>query len=301
MNRYVWAAPLGAALFLSSPAVAQEALPGPPAVLRITYEEIKPGSMGIHERSVASYLALWERAKAPNYRLGLAPVSGDTNQVVYLEAFPSLAALEDADQKMEASVASNAAWQAELDNLDRTSGPLHAKQTTVIATYRADLSYRPLKMDSVAKARYFTINISRLRPGRTADYADYVKQLNRAREKANVDDHIAVFQGLSGTPPGTFITTFLNRSLSEIDDFRKGAEARNKGIDDAIGGDTVVRARAALAEQIFAEGSGMSVLYSVNRRLSRPDPQLAALDADFWSPKPASAKAMAVKKEEKKP
>ena len=300
MNRHPRVPLLGAVLALATPVLAQEP-PGPPAVLRITYEEIKPGSMGIHEKSVASYLALWERAKAPNYRLGLAPVSGDTNQVVYLEAFPSLAALGEADEKMEASVASNAAWQAELDNLDRTSGPLHASQSTVIATYRADLSYRPLRMDSVAKSRYFTINTSRLRPGRTADYTDYVKQLNRAREKANVDDHIAVFQGLSGAAPGTFITVFLNRSLSEIDDFRKGAETRNKAIDDAIGGDTVVRARAALAEQIFAQGSGMSILYSVNRRLSRADPQFAAFDPDFWSPKPASAKALAVKKEEKKP
>jgi hypothetical protein len=300
MNRHTRVPLLGAALLLSSPVVAQEP-PGPPAVLRITYEEIKPGSMGIHEKSVASYLALFERAKAPNYRLGLAPVSGDTNQVVYLEAFDSLAALEDVDKKMEDMVASNAAWQAELDNLDRTSGPLHTRQSTVIATYRADLSYRPLKMDAVAKSRYFTINTSRLKPGRAADYADYVKQLNRAREKAGIDDHVAVFQGLSGTPPGTFITVFLNRSLSEIDDFRKGADARTKAIDDALGGESVVRARAERAEQIFAQGSGMSLLYSVNRKLSRPLPQFAAFDAEFWSPKPAPAKALAVKQEEKKP
>ncbi len=292
---------LGAAMLLASPVLAQEIPPGPPNVLRITYEEIKPGSMGTHEKSVASYLALFERAKVPNYRLGLVPVSGDTNQVVYLEGFESLAALEALDKALEQTIGGNAAWQAELDTLERQAGPLHAAQRSVITVYRPDLSYRPVKMDGVAKARYFTVATSRLKPGRGADYTDYVKQLNRAREKANIDDHIAVFQALSGTPPGTFVTIFLNRSLSEVDDFRKGLDSRNKTIDEALGGETVVRQRAERAEQIFAQGSGMSVLYSVNRKISRPLPQFAAFDADFWTPKPAPAKAVAVKKDEQKP
>lgn len=291
----------GVALLLASPVLSQEIPPGPPPVLRITYEEIKPGSMGAHETSVGSYLSLFERAKVPNYRLGLQSVSGDTSQIVYLEGFESFAALEALDKKQDELIGANAALKAEFDQLQRQTGPLHAAVRTVIAVYRPDLSYRPVKMDGVAKARYFTMNTSRLKPGRGADFGEYVKQLNRAREKGQVDDHIAVFQALSGTPPGTYVTILLNRSLSEVDDFRQGSEARNKAIDEALGGESVVRQRADRAEGIFAEGSGMSVLYSVNRKLSRPLPQLAAFDADFWTPKPAPAKAMAVKKDEKKP
>ena len=63
---------------------------------------------------------------------------------------------------------------------------------------------------------------------------------------------------------------------------------------------SVVRQRAERAEQIFASGLGVSVLYAVNRKIGRPLPQLAAFDADFWTPKPAPAKALAVKKDEKK-
>ncbi len=301
MNRRKGTTFLGAALLLASPGFAQEAPPGPPPVLRITYEEIKPGSMGAHEKAVGSYLALFERAKVLNYRLGLVPVSGDTNQVVYLEGFDSFAAMEALDKKVEEAIGSNAAWQAELDQLDRQTGPLHAVQKSVIAVFRPDLSYRPLKMDGVAKARYFTMNTTQLKPGRGADYVDFVKQFNRAREKAQIDDSIAVFQVTSGTPPGTYVTFFLNRSLSEVDDFRKGMEARTKNIDEALGGESVVKQRAERAERIFAEGSGSSVLYSVNRKLSRPLPQLAAFDPDFWTPKPAPAKALALKKDEKKP
>jgi len=302
MNRCRAVVLLGAALLLAAPAFAQEPPPGAPPVLRISVEDIKPGSVGTHEKQVASYLALWERAKVPNYRLGLTPVSGDTNQVVYLEAFPSYAEMESVDKKMEDAIGSNPVWQAESDQLERQTGPMHASQRSMIGVFRADLSYQPLKMDGVAKARYFNMTTSRLRPGRGADYAEYVKQLNRAREKAQIADiHTAVYQVVTGAPAGTFVTFTLNRSLSEIDDSRKNAEARNKAIDEAIGGETVVKQRAEMAGQIFDAGSGESALYSVNRKLSRPLPQFAAFDADYWTPKPASPKALATKKDEKKP
>lgn len=291
---------LGATLLLGTPALAQ-APPGPPPVLVITVEEIKPGSMAAHEKSVGSYLALFERAKVPAGRLGLQPVSGDTNHVVYLLGYESYAEMEAANKKQDETIAANPVWQAELDQLDRQTGSLHASQKTMIGIFRPDLSYRALGMEGAAKARYFTIATSTLKPGRVADYSEYVKQLNRARDKAQIADiHTAVFQVASGSPPGTFVTFFLNRSLSEQDDFRKGIDARDKAINDALGGEAVVRQRAEWAEQIFATGSGMSVLYSVNRKISQPTPQFAALDPDFWMPKAAPAKALAVKKEEKK-
>jgi hypothetical protein len=300
MNRCRAVVLLGVALLLAAPAFAQEPPPGVPPVLRISIEDIKPGSMGAHEKQVASYLALWERAKAPTYRLGLTPVSGDNNRVVYLEGFPSYAEMESVDKRIEEAVGSNPAWQAELDQLERQTGPMHASQKTMIATFRADLSYQPLKMDGVAKARYFNMTTSRLRPGRGADYVEYVKQLNRAREKAQVADiHTAVYQVTTGAPAGTYVTFALARSLADFDAFQKASEARNRAIDEALGGESVVRQRAERAEQIFDSGSGVSALYSVNRKISRPEPQFASYDAEYWTPKPA-AKALAVKKEEKK-
>lgn len=288
---------LGAALSLGAPALAQ-APPGPPPVLVITVEEIKPGSMGAHEKSVGSYLALFERAKVPAGRLGLQPLSGDTNHVVYLQGYESFAAMEAANKKQEETIAANPAWQAELDRLDRESGPMHASQKTMIATFRPDLSYQPLTMDAVAKARYFTMSTMAVNPGRGGDYSEYMKQLNRAREKAQVADiHTAVYLVASGSPPGTYVTFFVNRSLADEDAFRKGAEARNKAIDEALGGESVVKQRAAMTEQIFR--SGMNTLYSVNPKISQPTPQFAAYDPEFWTPK-APGKALAVKKEEKK-
>jgi len=289
---------LGVLLFLAPQTPAQEASAGPPPVLSFTMEELKPGSAAAHEKSVAGFFAVFDKTQAGARRIGLVPVSGDTNHVVYLEGYPSFADVEAQDRKQEEALAANPAWAAELERLVSTGGPLHATQRTALAVYREDLSYRPHKMEEVAKARYFQITTLRVKVGRTPDYVAYVKQLNAAREKAQISDvHTAVYQVVTGAPVSTFYSISTNRSLSEWDEFGKGMAARNKATDEALGGDAVVRQRAQMAEQIYTTIS--STLYSVNRALSRPTAEFAALDPAFWSPK-VPGKALATKKDEKK-
>lgn len=278
---------------LTLPALAQEPLAAPP-VMRITVEDIKPGSMGTHEKSVASYLALFSRAQVPMSRLGMVPVAGDQNQVVYLEGFPSFEALEASDKKLEAAFAASPAMQAELDALDRNGGPLHSSQRTMIAVFRPDLSYRPLSASAVGKSRYFGVTTSRIKLGHTPDYESYTKQLNRAREKANIEASTAVYQVTSGAAAGTFMTFTANRSLAELDAFRAGMAARNKAIDEALGGEEVVRQRREMAEATFVDVR--TTLYALNPRLGTPAAQVASGDPDFWTPK-VPGKALAVKKE----
>jgi len=281
---------------LALPALAQEP-PAAPPVMRITVEDIKPGSMGTHQKSVASYQALFGRAQVPMSRIGMVPVSGDQNQVVYLEGFPSFEALEAADKKLETAFAGSPAMQAELDTLDRNGGPLHSSQRTMIAVLRTDLSYRLLSAAAVGKSRYFSVTTNRIKAGHGPDYEGYVKQFNRARDKASVDASTAVYQVISGAPLGTFMTFTANRSLAEFDSFRAGMAARNKAIDEALGGEEVVRQRRAMAEAIFMDSR--SALYALNPKLGTPAAQIASADPDFWTPKVAG-KALAVKKEEPK-
>ena len=281
---------------LALPALAQEPLAAPP-VMRITVEDIKPGSMGAHEKSVASYLAFFSRAQVVQPRIGMVPVSGDQNQVVYLEGFPSFEALEASDKKLETTVSASPTLQAEMEALDKNGGPLHSSQRAMIAVFRPDLSYRPLSASAVGKSRYFGVATTRIKLGRTPDYEGYLKQLNRAREKANIDESTAVYQVTTGAAAGTFMTFTANRSLAEMDTARAGMTARNKAVDDALGGEEVVRERRSLIEAIVVDAR--SALYSLNPKLGTPAAQIASADPDFWSPK-ATGKALAVKKEEPK-
>lgn len=287
---------LAALASLASPLAAQEPIAAPP-VMRITVEDIKPGSMGAHEKSVASYLAVFSRLQAPQPRIGMVPVAGDQNQVVYLEGFPSFEALEASDKKLEAALAASPSLQAELESLEKSSGPLHASQRAMIAVLRSDLSYRPLSVSAVGKSRYFGVATTRIKPGRIPDYEGYIKQLNRARDKANLAESTAVYQVTSGAAVGTFMTFTANKSLAEVDAFRSGMAARTKAVDEALGGEEVVRQRRETIEAIVLDGR--NALYALNPRLGTPVAQIASADPEFWTPKP-TGKALAAKKDEPK-
>jgi hypothetical protein len=288
---------LAALVSLALPALAQEPLAAPP-VMRIIVEDIKPGNMGAHAKSVASYLAFFSRAQVPMPRLAMVPVSGDQNQVVYIEGFPSFEALEASDKKLETTLASSPTLQAEMEALDRNGGPLHSSQRTMIAVFRPDLSYRPVSAAAVGKSRYASMTTIRTKLGHAVDYEGYAKQTNGAREKANIDEHTSVFQVVSGAAVGTFVSFTSNQSLAEMDAARAGMTARNKAVDDALGGEEVVRQRRLTVEASIMEVR--SALYAFNPRLGTPAAQVASADPDFWTPKAAPGKALAVKKEQPK-
>jgi hypothetical protein len=276
---------------LSLPALAQEP-PAAPPVMRITIEDIKPGSMGLHEKSVASYLAFFSRAQVPMTRMGMVPIAGDQNQVLYLEGFPSFEALEAADRKLETTIGASPALQAELEALDKSGGPLHSSQRSMIAVFRPDLSYRPLGAAAVGRSRYVRIGTLRIKLGRVPDYESYVKQGSRAREKANLTESNVVYQVTNGGPGATFLNFVAFRSLAEMDADRAGAAARNKAFDEALGGEEVTRQRRETFEAVVADFS--AALYALNPRLGTPPPQIASADPDFWTPK-VTGKALAVK------
>jgi hypothetical protein len=281
-------------------AVAQEAA-GPPPVLTINKEEIKPGQMGPHEKNAARFVSIQNKANAETYRVGLTPVSGDDNVVLYLEGYGSFADMEKATKQFEGTLATNASLRAEMDQMTQQGADMHATQKTSIAVYRPDLSFHPHRMDAVAKSRYFGVSTSHIKMGHTADYEAWLKELNAGREKANADwIHTAVYQVVTGAPMGTFVTFTLNRSLAEWDEISAKMQERNKAIDAALGGDAVVKERRKLAAEIFADT--YSSLYAMNPTISRPSPTFMAYDPDFWKTKPAAeVKALASKKEKAAP
>jgi len=286
---------------LSGAAVAQEAAApsGPPPVLIINKEEIKPGRMGPHEKNAARFVAIENKANADSYRLGLTPVSGDDNVVLYLEGHESFEEMEKARQKFDATLAANASLQAEMDQMTQQGADMHATQKTALAVFRSDLSFRPVRMDDVAKARYFSVNTMRLNIGQMPNYEAYTKALNAAREKVNADwVHTAVYQLVSGAPANTFVTFTLFRSLKEWDEITAKMVERNKAVDEALGGEDVAKERRKQAGEMMAEST--SALYALTPSISRPSPQFMAYDPDFWKPKPAAeVKALASKKETK--
>src|SRR5207247_9507553 len=184
---------------------AQTADSGPPPVLVIGREEGKAGKMTAHETVSTAYAALFAKAHPDESWLGLTPIAGDDNVVLFLEGFPSFAAAETNHGKLEATLAQNAALKTEMDRLDGQSGDMRNSSRTAFFVHRPALSYHPPKMGDVAKSRLVSVTTFRVKPGRIPDWNDYVKVLNAARDKANANWISApACQSQVGTPGGPY-------------------------------------------------------------------------------------------------
>ena len=274
-SRYL---PIAGLLLLGAgEALAQQS---PPQVLMITREQFKPGNMAAHNKEIPAFYALFEKAGVGASRLGLLPFSGDQNHLLYVEAYPSYAAMETTSTRMDDVFAGSAGLQKEMDTLTKRSDSLHDSQSVMIAVRRNELSYRPLAVDAVAKSRFVNLTVTRVNPGRGPDYADYLKQTNAAREKAGLDEHSTVWSVTSGAQAGTFLVFTWNRSLSETDAARTGMDARTQKLNEALGGDAIVKQRQKLYSEVVAQST--TTLYAFNRGISRPSPEFVAADPSFW-------------------
>jgi hypothetical protein len=280
------------------PALAQSAEDSPPPVLVINREQVKPGRMSAHEKVSAGYTALFTKVNPETNWLGLTPIAGDDNTVLFLTGYPSFAAAEAEHNKVEAAVAQNAAWKAEMDRLDGQSGDMRNSSQTSWFVYRPALSYHPPKLAEVAKSRLVSISTVRVKPGRVPDFQDWYKGLNAARDKANATwVTTAAYQSSVGASGGTFIFFSFSKAMSELDEANTKSDERQKAIDAALGGDQVVKMRRELVSEVLVEPV-MTNLYMINKAESHPSAQFVSADPEFWSPKPATAKALATTKKE---
>jgi hypothetical protein len=269
-------------IFFAAPALAQETPQmGPPKVLLIVREEIKPGMMPAHTRHSADFVQVFNQLNTSNHRIAMVPVAGNENEVLYVTAAQSFAEIEtinrSTDQKMGSA---NGTMRVKLDALEKEAPGMHAAMRDMLAVYRPELSFNPGV--NIAQMRYFTITTTRIRPGFDSVYAEYVQKLiNVARQKAKADDlHVAVFQVISGAPGGTYMIFRPMKSLAELDN-PVGMKVRAAMTDDQRkDADKAVR-EAIMSSDVttYAFAPGMSFV----------DRQFAAMDPSFWSPKPQAA------------
>lgn len=253
------------------------ARPGPPKVLLIVREDIKPGMMGAHNKHSASYANIFRTLQTPNHRIALVPVAGSENEVIYLTGGESFAELENilnaTDKKMSGISGS---MKTELDRLDKEAPLLHAGMRDMFALFRPELSYNP-GVD-VRQMRYFSITTTRVRPGHDAQYADYVQKLvNVARQNAKVDTlHVAAFQIISGAPAGTYMLFRPMKSLAEMD------QQINMKVRAAMSEETRKEADKTASDAVM---SSETSTYWLTPSMSYVDKDFIAGDPAFWTPK----------------
>jgi len=273
---------LEACLLLSCAALgfAQQP-PGPPKVLRIYREEVKPGRNPAHEKVEAAWARANRAGKSPAHYIGMTYVSGP-NEAWFIEGHDSLASAERADQYIEHTPA----LKAETDRLSQQDGELLSGLRSVIAEHREDLSYRTGV--TIGQMRYFYLTTLRVRTGHNDDFLEAIKLIRTAHEKANVPEHWAVFEVMLGMPRPTYLMFQPLKSLAEVDAF---PQTHGQAYRDATGDS----GRKKLAE-LFSSGilTAETNIFAFNPKMSYVTDTTAAADPDFWTPKPkAAAKAPA--------
>jgi hypothetical protein len=255
---------------------------GPPKVLYIVREDIKPGLMEAHSKHSASFANIFRLLDTPNYRIALVPVAGSENEVVYLTGADSFAEVEktlnDTDKKMSGAAGST---RAELDRLNKEAPLLHAAMRDMLTVYRPELSFNP-NVD-IRTMRYFQITTTRVRPGHEAQYVDYVQKIiNIARQKAKIDNlHIATYQVISGTAGGTYLLFRPMKSLGELDD------PIAMRVRASMSDDTKKDADKAVSDAVMSNDIST---YWMTPAMSYVEKDFAAGDPGFWNAKPMMAK-----------
>ena len=268
----------------------QQAPAGPPRVLQISREEIKPDKGPAHDKHANHYVQLLAKANSTYYRLALLPVTGDESEVLYLWGFASYAEAEKFGKDSEKWATET--LKADFDQLEREAEGLHASVRNLFANYREDLSFRPTH-ESVSQARYMQAITFRVRPGHEADFAEAVKIVRAANEKLNVDVHWFIYQVSSGAPGPTFIAFVPRKSFQELDE----GLTLSKALQEAEGEENVKRLQRIAAE---AYVNVESRIYRLNPKMSYVSKEFAAADPDFWTPKVEAVKAVPAAKKQVK-
>jgi len=285
MNKTPFALAAGVLLSAVIPALAQTEPPPPPKVLQIFREQVKPGKAAAHEKVEIGWPRAFAKANSPDHYVALSSVTGP-GEAWFITAYDSFAAFEKGQELVD----KNPALKAETEALSAQDGELLSGISSILAFHREDLSYRPAV--HVPKMRFVQVTTVRVNQGRANDYTAFRKLVNEAHDKAKMDEHWSVYEVVSGMPSPTYLIFQGMKSLADMDAFQ---EMHGKAYQDGLGEENRARIREL---QNKAVSNSTSQIFAMSPKMSYVSKEFAAVDSDFWSPKPAPLKIPA--KQEKK-
>jgi hypothetical protein len=276
----------GACLAAAGVALAQEKM-GPPKVLVIGREVVKPGKGTAHEKWEAGYPAAFAKAKWPTHYLAATALTGES-RALFFAGYDSLADWEKDSKAQE----KNESLSATLDMLTDKDGGFLTESRNAVAVYQPDLSYHAGV--NIGQMRYFWIVSIHVKPGHDKQFEEVRKLVVAAHEKANLADHYAVYHVTAGTPGGHYLIFIPMKSLSELDNFMT---VHGQAYKDALGEEGQKK-----LDEFAAHGqeSSETNIFAFSPKMSYVSKETVDSDPDYWAPKPKAKPAAEKKEPEKK-
>jgi hypothetical protein len=262
---------------------AQQSPPtGPPKVLSMFREDVKPGRGAAHENVETGYVRAMQRAKWQVYYLAMTPVFGGTD-TWFVTGYDSFASL----QKDRDNANKNSQLTADNDRTDALDAEFRTGQRSIVCVLNEELSYgKPI---DISQMRFFSITTVRVRPGHDEEYREARKILVDALKKANSDSHTAFYSVAAGMPGGTYMIFTPRKSLAELDP----NPAMGKAVQDAMGEGNTKKRQKLIADSVT--GTDVSI-YAFSAKMSYVPKEWAKTGGDFWTPKPPPPPRPAAKK-----
>ena len=254
-------------------AAAQEEPKGPPKVLVIQREFVKPGKGGtMHERSESAFVRAMSAAKWPVHYIAVESMSGPT-RVLFLVGYPSFAAWEKDNQSIE----KNATLSSAIDHAQLVDGDLLSSYDQGAFLYNEEGSLRAGSAD-VPRSRYFEISVFRVRPGHRSEWNDLVKLYKEGYDKIP-NAKWALFESVYGADNGGMYLVFNPmKSLAEVEE----GYADQKKFVEAMGEDKMKRLGELTAACVESEQTN---LFRFSPKMSYPQDSWVKEDPEFWKPK----------------
>ena len=268
---------LGLTFVCLGSALAQEASQGPPKVLTIIREFVKPGRTGsMHEKSESAFVSAFASAKWPQHYLAVDSMSGPP-RTLFLVGYDSFEAWE----KDNLATMKNSALGSALERASLADSDLLASADSGSFVYREDYSKRAAAVD-IPHMRYFEISVFYVKPGHLKDWDDLVKMYEAGFEKIP-EVHWATFEKVYGNGDAEYLVFNPMKSLAETD---RGF-AQGKQFEAALGPDGMKKLSDLTA---LAVESNQTNLFMFDPRESYPSDSWIKADPEFWTPKPAARK-----------
>jgi hypothetical protein len=272
----------GSGIIGSGIASAQDPTMGPPKVLVIMREYLKPGKGGsLHEKTEGAFVHAMTAAKWPTHYFGMDSLSGPS-RALFLAGYPSFEAWE----KDNLATQKNTTLSAALDRASIADGDLLSSYESSTSVYREDLSLRAAV--NIAQMRYFEITQFVVRPGHEREFEALAKIYIDGFGKNVPDAHWATYERQYGASTGAstgdvFIVFNPMKSLSEVD----SGFADSKKFFDALSESDKKKMAELTAASVE---SSQTNLFAFNPKESYPPDEWIKADP-FWKPKVAAPAA----------
>jgi hypothetical protein len=267
-------------LFAPTAVASAQSLPtSQPAFLRIIREDVKVGRGAEHTKLEAGWPAAFERAKSPDYYLGMESMT--SNEAWFIIPAASYAAMgESMAREQEPALA------AELARLARADGELINSWRAIEARARPELSYG--KYPDLSQQRFWEITLFRMRPGSGDAFSAMAKAYGAAAGRAAGGVAYRVYEVLAGMPGPSYLVFSSVGSFGEFD--------KMIAADDAIG-KAMTPDDQAIAKKYF-EGliNSETFRFRLSPEMSYVPKETRAADPAFWMPKKPATRPAATAK-----